>query len=186
MEADFEIGPARETGLQSGAALKDRYVDRVSRLTFPAGRRRPIPRPHRASAVLLGAVTALCFLAAMPAGAFDLFAQHEVTAQFATPDGKPMVNAEVRAFAPGDPTKPAVTGRTDSAGKFTFAADRDGFWSAEARTPDYVARIMIRVGGEQQSPSWLSSVLVVVFLVAMLALAIWYRLLRMRAHHPKP
>jgi len=182
----FEIGPARETGLQSGAAPKDRYVDRVSRLTFPAGRRRPIPRPHRASAVLSGAVTALYFLAAMPAGGFDLFAQHEVTAQFATPDGKPMVNAEVRAFAPGDPTKPAVTGRTDSGGKFTFAADRDGFWSAEARTPDYVTRIMIRVGGEQQSPSWLSSVLVVAFLVVMLALAIWYRWLRMRAHHPKP
>jgi nickel transport protein len=130
---------------------------------------------------LLGAVAALYLLAPSPAGAFDLFATHEVTAQFATPDGKPMVNAEVRAFAPGDPNSRAVTGRTDAEGKFMFAADRDGFWSAEARSPDYVARVMIRVGSEQQSPNWLSSVLLVGFLVVMLALAIWYRRLRGRA-----
>ena len=135
--------------------------------------------------MLLGAVAALNLLVASPAGAFDLFATHEVTAQFATPDGKPMVNAEVRAFA-GDPNSPAVTGRTDAEGKFIFAADRDGFWSAEARSPDYVARVMIRVGGEQQSPSWLSPILVVGFLVVMLALAIWYRLLRARTHRPRP
>jgi nickel transport protein len=131
--------------------------------------------------VLLGAVTALYLYAASPAGAFDLFATHEITAQFATPDGKPMANAEVRAFAPGDPSKPAVTGHTDAEGKFVFTADRDGFWSAEARSPDYVARVMIRVGGEDQSQSWLSPVLVVGFLVVMLALAIWYRRLRARA-----
>jgi len=93
-----------------------------------------------------------------------------------------MANAEVRAFAPGDPSRPAVTGRTDAAGKFVFDADRDGFWSAEARSPDYVARVMIRVGGEQQSKNWLSPFLVVGILVVMLAIAIWYRLLRGRAH----
>ena len=99
--------------------------------------------------MLLCAVAALNLLVASPASAFDLFATHEVTAQFATPDGKPMVNAEVRAFAPGDPNSPAVTGRTDAEGKFMFAADRDGFWSAEARSPDYVARVMI--GSEANS-----------------------------------
>ena len=129
---------------------------------------------------MLGVAAALCFLAALPAGAFDLFARHEVTAQFATPDGKPMVNAEVSAFAPGEPSKPAVTDHTDADGKFSFAADRDGFWSAEAHSRDYVARVMIRVGGEQQSPNWLSAVLVIGFLVVMLALAVWYRLLRAR------
>ena len=144
---------------------------------------RPIPCLRPAGAFFLGAVAVL---AASSADAFDFLAQHEVTAQFATPDGKPMGNAEVRAFAPGNSTKPAVTGRTDAEGKFTFAADHDGFWSAEARSPDYVARIMIRVGGEQRSPNWLSSFLVVAFLIAMLALAIWYRRLRRRAHHPKP
>jgi len=93
-----------------------------------------------------------------------------------------MANAEVRAFAPGDPNRPAATGRTDAAGKFVFDADRDGFWSAEARSLDYVARVMIRVGGEQQSKNWLSPFLVVGILVVMLAIAIWYRLLRGRAH----
>jgi nickel transport protein len=136
---------------------------------------------------LLGAVAALHLFVASPAGAIDLFATHEVTAQFATPDGKPMVNAEVRAFAPGDPNSPAVTGRTDAEGKFVFTADRDGFWSAEARSPDYVARVMIRVGGgEQQSQNWLSPILVVGFLVVLLALAIWYRLLRARTRRPRP
>ena len=149
-------------------------------LESPTVRRRLVPRWRRASALLLAAVAALYLLVAPPAGAFDLFATHEVTAQFASPDGKPMANAEVRAFAPGDPNSPAVTGRTDAEGKFMFAADRDGFWSAEARSPDYVARVMIRVGGEQQSPSWVSPLLVIGLLVVMLALAIWYRLLRAR------
>jgi nickel transport protein len=130
--------------------------------------------------LVLGPVAALYFLVASPAGAFDLFATHEVTAQFATPDGKPMANAEVRAFAPGDPNSPAMTGRTDAEGKFRFSTDRDGFWSAEAHSADYVARVMIRVGGEQQSQNWLPPVLVIGFLVVMLALAIWYRLLRAR------
>ena len=97
-----------------------------------------------------------------------------------------MANAEVRAFSPADPNKPAVSGRTDAEGKFVFAADRDGFWSAEARSSDYVARVMIRVGAEQQSQSWLSPVFVIGFLVIMLGLAIWYRLLRARTHQPKP
>jgi hypothetical protein len=97
-----------------------------------------------------------------------------------------MANAEVRAFAPGDLNRPAVTGRTDAEGKFVFGADRDGFWSAEARSPDYVARVMIRVGGEQQSKNWLSPILVVGFLIVMLALAIWYRMLRARAHGRRP
>src|SRR6516165_11061443 len=149
-------------------------------LESPTVRCRPVRCPLRASALLLCAVAALNLLVASPASAFDLFATHEVTAQFATPDGKPMVNAEVSAFAPGEPSKPAVTGHTDADGKFSFAADRDGFWSAEAHSRDYVARVMIRVGGEQQSPNWLSAVLVIGFLVVMLALAVWYRLLRAR------
>jgi len=143
--------------------------------------RRPASPRRRPGTFLLGIVAALYLFAASLAGAFDLFAQHQVTAQFATPDGKPMGNAEVRAFAPDEPNKPAATGRTDTDGKFTFAADRDGFWSAEARSPDYVARVMIRVGGEQQSQNWFSPLFVVGFLVVMLALAIWYRLLRARA-----
>jgi nickel transport protein len=153
---------------------------------FPIGRNGTDLRPRRADVLLLSCVLALQLLTASPAGALDLFATHEVTAQFATPDGKPMANAEVRAFSPDDPNKPAVTGRTDAEGKFVFAANQDGFWSAEARSADYVARVMIRVGTEQQSQSWLSPVFVLGFLLIMLALAIWYRLLRARTHRPKP
>ena len=143
-------------------------------------------RLRRSDTLLLSCALALQLLTASPAGALDLFATHEVTAQFATPDGKPMANAEVRAFSPTDPNKPAVIGRTDAQGKFIFAANQDGFWSVEARNLDYVARVMIRVGTEQQSQSWLSSAFVLGFLAIMLALAIWYRLLRARAQRPKP
>jgi hypothetical protein len=120
-----------------------------------------------------------------PAAALSLFGTREVTAQFATQDGKPMANAEVQVFAPGDPKKPVLTGHTDADGKFAFEADRDGFWSAEAKGADQVARLMIRVGGEAQpqnrfSPFWLIGLLAI-----LLAIAIWYRLLRARSrrHH---
>jgi Domain of unknown function (DUF4198) len=107
------------------------------------------------AAILLGAS---CFMLLDPGDAIPFFwrlwtrqpivqmeRRSSISAQFATPDGKPMANAEVRAFAPGEPNRPAVTGRTDAEGKFAFDPDRDGFWSAEAHSPDYVARIMIRV-----------------------------------------
>ena len=71
-------------------------------------------------AVLVAAV--LAALGSMPAAALDLFAQHEVTVQFATSDGKPMADAEVRVFAPGQPGRPVLTGHTDSSGKFEFSA----------------------------------------------------------------
>lgn len=121
---------------------------------------------------------------AAPATALNLFATHEVTAQFATPDGKPMANAEVRVFAPGDPNKVALTGRTDSQGKFVFDTDRDGFWTAEARSADDVARVMIRVGGQTEPQNGLSPFLVVGVLAILLGIAIWYRLLRARTRRP--
>jgi hypothetical protein len=121
-----------------------------------------------------------------PSAAFDLFATHEVTVQFATHDGKPMANAEVQVFAPGDAKTPVITGRTDAEGKFVFDADQDGFWSAEAKGADQVARVMIRVGGESQtSRSRISPFLVIGVLAVLLALAIWYRLLRARSRRPR-
>jgi hypothetical protein len=89
-----------------------------------------------------------------------------------------MAGAEVRVFAPGESSRTALTGRTDADGKFVFDADQDGFWSAEARNADYVARIMIRVGGEPQLHSWPSPFLVIGFLVVLLAIGVWYRLVR--------
>jgi hypothetical protein len=122
-----------------------------------------------------------------PAVAFDPFATHEVTVQFATHDGKPMANAEVQVFAPGDAKTPVITGRTNAEGKFVFDADQDGFWSAEAKGADQVARVMIRVGdGAQQSQSWVSPFLVIGVLAVLLAVAVWYRLLRIRSRRPRP
>jgi hypothetical protein len=124
--------------------------------------------------------------ATWPAAAFDLFATRTVDVQFATGDGKPMADAEVRVFSPDAPNKVAVTGRTDKDGKFSFETDRDGLWSAEARSPTEVARATVRVGsgdgdedkkgGFVQSPYFLLGLLSL-----LLVIAIWFRYLRARA-----
>ncbi|MBV9686214.1 MAG: hypothetical protein JO096_03270 [Alphaproteobacteria bacterium] len=150
---------------RTGAVPEERYLPRMYRLAFAAAL----------------ALT----IAASPAVAFNLFATHEVTTQFATQDGKPLANAEVQVFAPGDPKNPVITGRTDPDGKFVFEADRDGFWSAEAHSADQVARVMVRVGGEAQQPqSRVSPFLVIGLLAILLALAVGYRLLRARSRRP--
>ena len=145
-------------------------------------------QPRRiAAAALALLLLGLQLLGGPPARAFDLFTRHEVTAQFATPDGKPMANAEVRVFAPGEPGKTAASGRTDAEGKFVFAADRDGMWSAEARNADEVARVMIRVGGGSQSSSRLPPLLIIGALAALAFAVGWRRLVRQaRARRPKP
>jgi hypothetical protein len=117
---------------------------------------------------------------AMPAAAFDLFARHEVTVEFATADGKAMANAEVRVFAPGEHNRPALTGRTDSDGKFQFGADRDGWWTAEARAGDEVARATVRVGGQEQKDEPLSPYLVIGGLAVLLMIGVGLRMLRAR------
>jgi hypothetical protein len=133
----------------------------------------------RQAVIVLGLLWLSLGAFAMPAAA-DLFSTHRVTVQLATKDGNPMADAEVRVFGPGGAAKPALTGRTDSAGKFEFEADRDGFWSAEARNGDEVARVSIRVGEETVpsqpiSPYWLYA-----GLGLLLVMAFCYRLLRIR------
>ena len=146
-------------------------------------RNRPI-RSWLGVAAVVAASVVLSPLAAPPADALDLLATHEVTAQFATADGKPMADAEVRVFAPGAPQTPVATGRTDAAGKFVFGADRDGMWSAEARTSGQIARIMIRVGGSSGNRG-ANPFLVIGALAVLLVAAFWYRLRRMRPPAPK-
>ena len=136
---------------------------------------------------LVWAAVLLTIIAAMvpPARGFDLFARHQVTVQLATKDGKPMADAEVRVFAPGEPNRPALTGRTDSQGKFEFGADKDGFWTAEARNGNEVARVMIRVGGqEQQQEQPLSAYWILGALLLLLILAFGFRIARARARRP--
>jgi len=140
----------------------------------------------RATTLLLAAMVAL-LLAESPACAFDFFTRHEVTAQFATADGKPLANAEVQVFAPGDLKAPVETGHTDSQGKFVFDADSDGMWTAEARTPDQVARVMIRVGaGAPQQQSRLPPIVVIRGLILLVVLGWWYLLLRRRGRWRQP
>ena len=127
------------------------------------------------------AMVLLAITVPWPAVALDLFARHQVTVQFATSDGKPMANAEVHVFAPGEPNRPALTGKTDSDGKFEFGADRDGFWSAEARNGDEVARAMVRVGSQEQQTEPLSPYWLFGGLLLLLVIALAYRILRARA-----
>lgn len=126
------------------------------------------------------AVLALCN---SPAGAFDLFATHEVTVQFATAAGQPMADAPVKVFAPGDLTHPVQTGKTDKDGKFEFGTDRDGLWTAEAEGGGEVARATIRVGGSTNEAQQrrVSPVIVIGGLLLLLVIVVWYRVLRARA-----
>ncbi len=145
-----------------------------------------LSRRRGQAAVFAALVAALCIMLwPMPGMAQSLFARHQVTVEFATSDGKPLADAEVRVFAPGQPGRPALTGRTDSTGHFEFPADRDGFWSAEARVGGEIARIMVRVGGKEKepeeplSPFWLFG-----GLLLLLTLAFAYRVARARLRRP--
>src|SRR5229473_1666552 len=129
------------------------------------------------------AAALLVALWSMPAAAVDLFARHTVTVQFATSEGKSIADAEVRVFAPGEPGRPALTGRTDSTGKFEFSANTDGLWSAEARGGGEIARVTVRVGSTEESEP-LSPVWVVGGLLLLLILAVGYRVVRRRNRGP--
>jgi len=142
---------------------------------------RSTARSQAAAFIALVTLIAVGLLAsARPAQALDLFAQHEVTVQFATADGKPMADAEVQVYSPEVPDKPSATGHTDSQGKFEFSADINGFWRAEAHVGGEIARVSIKVGGaptaaEKISPAWLIG-----GLVLLLALAVGFRVARAR------
>jgi hypothetical protein len=168
---------------RGGASARKHYPGAMTGRPFQRPRNRPI-RSRRWVAAVAAASVVLSPLAIPPAGALDLLATHEVTAQFATADGKPMAGAEVRVFAPGAPNTPVATGRTDATGKFVFSADRDGMWSAEARTPDQIARVMIRVGSS--GDGGVNPFLVIGALAVLLVAAFWYRRRWMRRPAPKP
>ena len=134
----------------------------------------------------IGLVLLALSLCKSPAAAFDLLATHQVTVQFATQDGKPMADAEVSVFAPGDLTHPVKTGRTDKDGKFEFGTDRDGLWTAEARNGAEVARATIKVGsGSVENQGELSPYWVVGALGVLLAMAVLFRFLRARTRAPR-
>jgi hypothetical protein len=125
------------------------------------------------------AAALLAVLWSTPAAALDPFARHTVTVQFATSDGNPIADAEVRVFAPGQARQPELTGRTDSTGKFEFSANIDGLWTAEAHAGSEIARVTVRVGGTEDSEP-LSPFWVVGGLLLLLVLAVGYRVARAR------
>ena len=129
------------------------------------------------------AVIALA-LGTAPAAAVDLFARHQVSVQFATADGTPLTDAEVRVFAPGQPNRPVRTGRTDSKGQFEFPADEEGFWTAEARAGDEIARAIVRVGAPGQKQEPLSPVWLLGGMLVLLVAAFSWRIARARRRRP--
>jgi len=134
----------------------------------------------------IGLVFLALSLCKSPAAALDLLATHQVTVQFATQDGKPMADAEVSVFAPGDLTHPVKTGRTDKDGKFEFGTDRDGLWTAEARNGVEVARATIKVGtGSGEDRNDRSAYWLVGALGVLLAMAVLFRFLRARTRAPR-
>jgi hypothetical protein len=91
----------------------------------------------------------------------------------------------VQFFARGQPTRRGLTGKTDSDGKFEFGADRDGFWSAEARNGSEIARATVRVGSQEQQTEPLSPYWLFGGLLLLLVIAVAYRILRARSRRPK-
>lgn len=138
-------------------------------------------RRQASLAVVLAAAIAV---PPLPAKAISLFAEHVVEVQFSTPDGKPLANAEVHVFAPGNPPRVVTTGRTDKDGKFSFEADQDGMWSAEVHQGGEVARVTVRVGGESKGRREIPSYWLIGGAGLMLALAIAFRVLRARSRRP--
>ncbi len=172
-------------------AVPDTSGSRTPSLTLPRKRGREgwgHRSGYKAFGIILSLALGLCpVLMPAPADAFDLFARHQVSVEFASADGKPLADAEVRVFAPGKPKSPALTGRTDSSGKFEFPADEDGFWTAEARAGTEIARVYVRVGGPGRQGEPISSVWLIGGLLLGLAVALGIRtaLIRRRRRQAK-
>ncbi len=63
--------------------------------------------------------------------------------------GEPMAEAQIIVFAPSDPAKPWLTGKTDKQGRFTFTPDHSiaGEWAVQARQAGHGAMAHINIGG---------------------------------------
>ena len=138
----------------------------------------------RRQAAIAACLVLLALVSAGPAASQTLFGR-QVEVTLAAQDGKPMTDAEVRVFAPNDPNRPATTGKTDSNGKFYFTANRDGFWTAEARRGEEVARVSVRVTGLEGGNEPLSPWLLSGGLLVLLALAVGFRVVRARSRRPR-
>ncbi|MDO5652642.1 MAG: hypothetical protein Q4G39_00845 [Brachymonas sp.] len=62
--------------------------------------------------------------------------------------GDPMTMAQVTVYAPNDPGKPWLTGKTDAQGRFAFSPDTSipGEWAIQAREAGHGSMIHIMIG----------------------------------------
>ena len=68
-------------------------------------------------------------------------------------NGRPMKEAQVVVYAPNNPTEPWLTGKTDSAGQFTFIPDfsQQGNWDIKVRQAGHGKLISIPLSRENTS-----------------------------------
>lgn len=64
--------------------------------------------------------------------------------------GEPMTTAQVTVYAPSDPSKPWLTGKTDKEGRFSFVPDPAiaGEWVVQAREAGHGAMIHVTLGND--------------------------------------
>jgi len=119
-----------------------------------SNRRRVLRQPlqsafAKAGLISFGLWTALLAQPAQGHGArvtHQVIPSVEVQALFDT--GKPMAEAQVAVFAPGQPETPWQTGLTDEAGNFRFSPDPDqvGNWEVQVRQAGHGSMATIAVG----------------------------------------
>ncbi len=75
----------------------------------------------------------------------------EVQAEYDS--GEPMKNAQVQVFSPANPQSPILKGKTDEAGRFSFAPEGPGNWEVSVRQAGHGAIAVIPVQVEAAAPS---------------------------------
>jgi nickel transport protein len=77
----------------------------------------------------------------------------EIVAKYDT--GEPMAGAQVKVYAPDDPTTPWLTGVCDDEGHFSFTPDasKPGTWDVQVRLAGHGGMIHIPVGGDSTATS---------------------------------
>jgi hypothetical protein len=143
-------------------------------------------RQAAAACLAVACLVALALIACGPASAQNLFGGRQVEVTLSGKDGTAMAGAAVRVFAPGESARAAATGKTDSSGKFYFTADRDGFWTAEAKNGGEVARVVVKVSGLDAGSEPLSPWLLLAGLAVLLVIALIFRILRARIRARRP
>lgn len=91
-----------------------------------------------------------------PASAHNVDIQYQSLSSYritATYDGgQPLVQAQVSIFAPNQPARPWLQGKTDAQGQFTFTPSQGGDWEVRVRQAGHGQFLLIPVTREQPAP----------------------------------